>query len=118
MPFWQKKDIDPAQEVAARVKKLERENEIAVKMDHRFGAIGVLTIAIAALIGMAAESVQALLKGAISQSDAIQLITAFAAVIVMNRGLLAAARNIRRAEGRGEQPRPRDIATMYGVMLI
>ena len=118
MAFWDKKPEDPAQDVKDRVKKLERENEQAVKMDHRFGVLGVLVVAIAALIGMSFEAVQALLKGNIGQGDTVQLATALGAIFVMNRALLAAARNIRRAESRGEEPRQRDHITMYGVMAI
>lgn len=118
MAFWDKKPDDPAQDVKDRVKKLERENEQAVKMDHRFGVMGVLVVAIAALIGMSYEAVQGLIKGSIGQADTVQLATALGAIFVMNRALLAAARNIRRAESRGEEPRNRDHITMYGVMTI
>ena len=118
MAFWKRSPLDPKQEVTARVRRLERQNIIAVNWDHRFGNIGVITIAIAALIGMAVDSVQRLLSGQISQGDAAQLGAAFFAVVVMNRALLAAARNMRRAEGRGEAPLLRDKVTMWGVMVI
>jgi hypothetical protein len=109
---------DPAVEVTRRVRRLERQNSTSVRWDHRFGAVGVLTIAIAALIGMSAESIVAALGGTMSRADIMQLVAAFFGVLVMNRGLLAAARNIRRAESRGDVTLLRDRVTMWGVMAI
>lgn len=116
--MFRRKPISPAEKVKRKLEHIERENEASVKNDHRFGVIGVVTIAIAALVGMSYEAVSALVHGQIDANKAVQLAVALVAVFVMNRALLAAARNIRRAEARGEAARPRDIATMYGVMLI
>jgi len=118
MSIFARATIDPAQAITRKIQRLERQNASAVGWDHRFGVVGILTIAVAALIGMAADAVVGALAGTITRDGAVQLIAAFTGVLVMNRGLLAAARNIRRAESRGELPLRRDQITMWGVMAI
>ena len=116
--FRRKAEPTPADKVLAKLDRIEQENERSVKMDHRFGAIAVVTIAAAAMIGMSAESITHFFAKTAKPIDAISFIIAFVAVIVMNRGLLAAARNIRRAESRGETASQGDQRTLYGVMLM
>lgn len=116
--FRRKAEPTPADKVLAKLDRIEQENERSVKMDHRFGAIAVVTIAAAAMIGMSAESITHFFAKTAKPIDAISFVIAFVAVIVMNRGLLAAARNIRRAESRGEAASQGDQRTLYGVMLM
>jgi len=116
--FRRKAEPTPADKVLAKLDRIERSNEQSVRMDHRFGAIAVVTIAAAAMIGMSAESITHFFAKTAKPIDAISFVIAFVAVIVMNRGLLAAARNIRRAESRGETASQGDQRTLYGVMLM
>jgi uncharacterized protein GlcG (DUF336 family) len=118
MSWWQQKATDPAEVVKKRLDRIEQENQQSVQWDHRFAFVSIVTIAITAVLGIARTAVAALVAGRIQGVDAINLCVAFLFVLVMNRGLLAAARNIRRKEARREQVFPEDRATMWGVALI
>jgi hypothetical protein len=115
---FRRKPEDAALKVEARLRRIERENETSVKWDHRFGALLILAVAIAAMIGMAYGAIQSFLHGQVDPGTVVQFSVAFVGVLGMNRALLAAARNIRRMEIRGETPGTKDNATMYGVMLV
>ncbi len=110
--------LTPAEKVRKRLESIEHENEQSVRLDHRFGVIGVVTIALAAMLGMAYDSVQALLSGHLSSAAIVTFATVLVGVAVMQRSLLASARNIRRSEGRGEVVETRDRRTLYGVIAI
>lgn len=118
MGIIQRRPIAPAEKIKRRLAAIERENERSVRTDHMFGALLVVTIATAAMIGMAADSIKALLHGALQAADIVTMATVFAGVLGMNRALLASARNMRRADGRGEQIAPRDHAILWSVIAV
>lgn len=117
MTFW-RKSLAPAEKVKRKLEKIERENEASARRSHRVGFIGVITIAFAALVGMSYTDIEKLLHNQIDPVVVLLASLALISVFVMNSALLDAARNSRRAESRGETPAPRDVNTMYGVMLV
>jgi len=113
-----KKVLSPTEKADKKLDQLEKENEGAVKVDHFWGRIGVIAIAIAALLGMAADALLGLLNGALDMKAIVEIAVALIGVLVMNVALLSAARNIRRSEQRGEKPKHKDQIIMYAVLVI
>lgn len=116
--MWQRKPLTDSEKLDRKIARIERENEQTVKWDHRIAKLGVATIAVAALFGMASSSVVDLITGKIDARSIILLVSALIGVIVMNRSLLSSARNMRRAETRDEAVAPIDRIKTYTIMSI
>ncbi len=109
---------DHATQVRRRLTRLERQGERSAGADHGFAGLLIATIAAAALIGISGADVEAILSGHVRAVDAISLALAFVFVLGMNRGLLAAARNIRRSASRAEPASRVDLAVLWTVALV
>jgi len=118
LPLWKRATKSPEETVQAKLDKIEHNAEATVKWDHRTGNLLVVSIAIAAMLGMAPDAVLSLASGHVSVSKLLPVIVSFIVVLGANRALISAAGDIRYHHARHERVPLNSFFVLYSVMLI